>query len=163
MFSFRCTKVLTKKLGLPVTADPPPPTTLLGDWYGNVLNIGHQRFVMFISERSLLPLVMPLRERHMLLRSFKKRLAFLLVRLDIDAHFVSAELDRMDTFAIAPTANRSVLGSLNDFIYMAKNYIFYDGLDLTELALSLADTPCNPIDYQFPNELASALLAKTKE
>ena len=114
MFAFRCTKILISKLKLPVTSDPPTPTTLLGDWYGHVLNIEHQRLMLFISDRSLLPIIMPLRERHNLLDNFKIRLAMVLFYLDIDSDMVSAELDRMDNLVVAPTANRSVLGSLND-------------------------------------------------
>ena len=133
MFAFRCTKVLTKKIGLPVTRNPPTPTTLLGDWYGNVLNIGHDRLMIFLSDRSLLPIVMPLREHHQLLSNFKKRLAYLLVRLDVDALLISAELDKMDTVIIAPTANRSVLASMNDFVFRAKRYFeYHEYVDLTE-------------------------------
>ena len=160
MFSFRCTKVLTKKLGLTVDANPPPPATRLGDWYGNVLNLGHQRLMIFISDRSLLPVLMPLRERHQMLQNFKKRLAFLLVRLDIDAHLISAELDNMQKSFIAPTASRSVLGSLNDFVNLTKHrYYYHEYFDLRDTELWLAQVPCGPLDYQSPDRVASALLS----
>ena len=160
MFAFRCTKVLRKKLALPVTSDPPSPTTRLGDWYGNTLNIGHQRLMIFISERSLLPVIMPIRERSDLLQNFKRRLALLLVRLDIDAHLISAELDEMPSVNIAPTANRSVLGSLNDFINLSKHRNYYQGyFDMSETEYKLAQVPCGPIDYDFPGRKASELLS----
>jgi hypothetical protein len=44
--------------------DLPPieSTTRLGDWYGNVLRIGRRQHFLFISERSRLPIVLPIRE-----------------------------------------------------------------------------------------------------
>jgi hypothetical protein len=160
MFTFRCTQVLRKKLALPVNPEPPAPTTRLGDWYGNVLNVGHQRLTIFISERSLLPVIMPLKERHQILHNFKQRLADVLVHLDIDAHLISGELNQMQEVIIAPTANRSVLGSMNDFIATIK-YCYYDiqHWSLTAIALWLADTPCSPIKYESPDRLTPRLLS----
>jgi len=37
-------------------------TTRLGDWYGNILRIGVRQHLLFISERSRLPVIVPLRE-----------------------------------------------------------------------------------------------------
>ena len=37
-------------------------TTRLGDWYGNILRIGRRQQLLFISERSRLPVVIPIRE-----------------------------------------------------------------------------------------------------
>ncbi|MDF1512669.1 MAG: hypothetical protein P1S60_02550 [Anaerolineae bacterium] len=163
MFAFRCTKKLIQKLGLPVIPDPPPPTTRLGDWYGNVLNAGRQRLMIFVSDRSLLSIVMPLRERHDLLKNFKLRLAMQLLHLDIDAQLVSTELDQMETVVIAPTANRSVLGSMNDFSIMAKDHLYYKpDMDHHHLSRILGKTPCSPLDYNSPERLAPELLSEKR-
>lgn len=159
MFTFRCTKVLLNKLKLPVTSDPPSPTTRLGDWYGNVLNMGHQRLMIFISDRSLLPIIMPLRERHDLLENFKIRLAMVLLYLDIDADIVSDELDQMEPLIVAPTASRSVLGSLNDFIHISKQYILEEDIELYYLAQRLSGIPCGPINYNSPGQRTRELLS----
>ena len=160
MFTFRCTKTLIKKLGLPVIPDPPVPTTRLGDWYGNTLNIGRQRLILFTSDRSLLPVIMPLRERHDMLKNFKLRLAMLLIHLDVDTHLVSAELDQMESVVIARTASRSVLGSMNDFALIAKSYLIDGDTDLQYVNQRLARLPCGPIDYQSPDHLAPELLSR---
>jgi hypothetical protein len=160
MFSFRCTKALTKKLGLPVTDNPPPPTTCLGDWYGHVLNLGHQRLMIFISEKSLFPIILHLREHHRLLDAFQHKLADMLIWLDIDVHLISAELEHMQEFQIAPTANRSVLGSLNDFINLSKHSYYYsDSFNLHSTELWLVQVPCKPIDYDSPDRRTAALLS----
>ena len=115
--------------------------------------------MIFISERSLLAVIMHLRDRHELLKNFKKRLAFLLVRLNIDAHLISAELDQMQNLTIAPTASRSVLGSLNDFINLSKHRYYYDGyFDLSATEFQFTNIPCGPLDYDSPGKIASELL-----
>ncbi len=160
MFSFRCTRRLTNKLQASVVIDPPQPTTLLGDWYGNVLFSGYDRLIMLVSERSLLAVLMPLRERKQLLSSFRSRLAELLLHLDVSEKDVAFELSKMKEAVIARTANRSVLGTMNDFARNAKVYMkMHDSYSLLDLELWLAETPCGPKVYRYPNKLAPQLLA----
>ena len=160
MFSFRCTKRLIKKLQASVVADPPVPTNRLGDWYGNVLFSGHDRFMIFVSERSLLPVVMPLRERKQLLPNFRSRLAELLFHLDVLEKDVGHELSEMSEAVIANTANPSLLATMNYFIYDAKTYIeMHDDFSLLDLELWLAETPCGPEPFRHPDKLAPQLLS----
>ncbi len=140
--------------------DPPQPTTHLGDWYGNVLFSVHHRLIIFVSEQSLLPVIMPLRERKQLLPSFRSRLSELLFHLDVSEKVVSLELAEMRSVSIARTANPSVLGTMNDFIKSAKIYIqMHEDFSLLDLELWLAETPCGPKVYRYPNKLAPQLLA----
>lgn len=139
--------------------DPPEPTTRLGDWYGNLLFSGYHRFLLFVSERSLLPVLMPLRERSQLLPNFRARLAELLLHLGISEKDVAKELSEMSEVVIARTANRSVLGTLNDFTRNVKAYLqMHDDISLLDLELRLAGTPCGPKVYRYPNELATKFL-----
>ena len=159
MFTFRCTRRLIAKLQAPIVNDPPEPTTRLGDWYGNVLFSGHHRFLMFVSERSLLPVLMPLRERNQLLPNFRARLAELLLHLCIPEKDVTKELSEMAEVVIARTANRSLLGTMNDFTQNVKAYLqMHDDISLLDLELRLAGTPCGPNVYRYPNELAIKIL-----
>jgi hypothetical protein len=161
MFTFRCTQKLIKRLSLSVVSNPPNPTTRLGDWYGNVLFIRHHRLIIFISDRSLLPVIMPIRERQPLLFNFRTRLSALLLQLGAEEHLVSDELNRMEETVIAPTASPSVLGSMNDFTQNAKVYFqMHDDFRLLDLELWLAEAPCGPLDYRPPNQVAPALLAR---
>jgi len=115
---------------------------------------------MFVSERSLLPVLMPLRERNQLLPNFRARLAELLLHLEVSEKDVALELSEMTEAVIARTANPSVLGHMNDFTQNAKVYMqMHDNFSLLDLELWLAETPCGPKEYRYPNELASQLLA----
>jgi len=159
VFSFRCTRRLIDKLQASVVINPPNPTTRLGNWYRNVLFSGYHRLIIFVSERSLLPVIMPLRERKQLLPSFRSRLSELLFHLDVSEKAVSMEIAEMRQASIARTDNPSVLGNMNDFIKSAKIYIqMHDDFNLLDLELWLAETPCGPKVYRYPNELAPRLL-----
>ena len=162
MFSFRCTRRLIDKLQVSAVVNPPQPTNRLGDWYGNILFIGHHRLIIFVSEQSLLPVIMPLREQKQLLPNFHLRLSELLLRLHVSEKAVSNELAEMRKASYALTSNRSVLGTMNDFAKNAGIYIqMHDDFNLLDLELWLAETPCGPKVYRYPNKLAPQLLANT--
>ena len=63
---------------------------------------------------------------------------------------------------LAKTANRSVVGSMTDFCYLADAGRARRGVDdLMSLSLSLAQTPCSPLAKRqgFPDRELHALLA----
>ena len=43
------------------------------------------------------------------------------------------------------TANRSLVGMLNQFSYLAEGYRYYQTTDLRLLSLKLSETPCSPL------------------
>ena len=62
MVVLRCTQKLLVRLKQVGDLPPVESTTRLGDWYGNILRIGRRQHLLFISERSRLPVVLPIRE-----------------------------------------------------------------------------------------------------
>jgi hypothetical protein len=62
MVVLRCTQKLLVRLKQVGDLPPVESTTRLGDWYGNALRIGRRQHLLFISERSRLPIVIPIRE-----------------------------------------------------------------------------------------------------
>ena len=60
MVTFHCTQKARRRFGLEANA-PVDPTGRLGNWYANLLNVGSGRWVVCISERSLLPVLLPAR------------------------------------------------------------------------------------------------------
>lgn len=59
MLTLRCTKKLLTRMKVKPDLQPPPSTTKLGDWYADVLNMGRERLVLCVSQRTLLPVVAP--------------------------------------------------------------------------------------------------------
>ena len=62
--------------------------------------------------------------------------------------FIEEELSQLGEVRLAKTSNRSLLGSMNEFAYLADVYRHSDErhvVELTALSLRLAETPCSPL------------------
>ena len=57
MVTIRGTKKLLARMGSPASEES-EPTTRLGDWHAKPVAIGHQRFILLVSARSRLPVLM---------------------------------------------------------------------------------------------------------
>jgi hypothetical protein len=85
----------------------------------------------------------------------------ILGRLQISPKAIQRELSEMRETCIAPTNNRSVLGSLNDFARQIKWWLYEEpDADLTEISLRLSATPIIiPFGGDSPKQLTRRLLA----
>ena len=99
MVVLRCTqKLLVRLKRTDVSADT-ESTTLLGDWYGNILHIARQQHLLFISERSRLPVVIPIREMRRLEEIFPDAVCAALSALGVASDDIADERSRMSTIA----------------------------------------------------------------
>lgn len=146
MVIVRATRTLLKRLGAPSAIDGERSTTLLGDWYATVLPWRPHQVALFVSERTLLPVLVPLAPAASLLDRFPNQLAHVLVRHHVDAATVAAECIDTADYRLAATASRSVVGSTNEFAILADAHRQYDpGLDLLDLSIRLSAVPCGPL------------------
>jgi hypothetical protein len=145
---------LLKRLGVRPDLELPDPMNRLGDWYANVLNIGPHRLVMSTSERTLLTVIVPIRDSARLRERIRERAHEILLQFQIPPSLVADEVRGMDRMAIGKATNRSILGSMNEFAFLAKHYFAREreGTDLAQLQLYLARTPCGALKYSFPCE-----------
>ena len=158
MVVLRCTcKLLARLKRAEVSADV-ASTSRLGDWYGNILQIGHRQHLLFISERSRLPVVIPIREAKHLEAAFPDAVCNVLTAVGVADRCIAQERSRMLEIAFGPTMNRSLLGTLNDFAFMAKtgNANREEPESPQELMRFLAQTPILPLDGASPIELTRA-------
>ena len=118
-------------------------STVLGDWYATVLRWRPQ-IALFVSEATLLPVLMPFAPARTVISRFPAVLAEVLAGHGLDGGFIDAEIARMSDVVLAPTSSRSVVGIMNEFTFLAGQW---RGDELMDLSLSLAATPCGPL-YQ---------------
>jgi len=139
--------------------DPGPSTTALGDWYANVVYVERQPLVLAVSEKSLLPLLVRARELDQLPEHLMRTLVERLQRLGLPETVIRQEISRMVPFSYGKTANRSVLGTMNEFTFMLK-YASGDHPDwsLVDMMDWLGDTLCSPLGYKYPSEKTEELL-----
>ena len=158
MVVLRCTQKLLVRLKH--TGDLPAvdSTTRLGDWYGNILRIGRRQHLLFISERSRLPVVLPIGDANRLGAVFPDAVCERLAIVGVAAADISEERMQMSELAAGRTRNRRVLGTLNDFAFMAQhgNVNRVEPESPEELMRFLARTPILPLDGASPIELTRA-------
>src|SRR6187397_860655 len=89
--------------------------TALGDWYVNRLVVDRQPLLILVSSTSLLPLLVPARDVQGLAGRLPALVRQRLFRLGIDSATVDAEIHAMSPVTVAPTVDRSVVGTMVDF------------------------------------------------
>jgi hypothetical protein len=158
MVVLRCTQKLLLRLKQAGDLPTVESTTRLGDWYGNILRIGRRQHLVFISERSRLPVVIPIREVKRLGAAFPDAVCERLSIVGVAAADIADERMRMSELAFGRTRNRSLLGTLNDFAFMAQqgNMNRTEPESPEELMRFLAQTPILPLDGASPIALTKA-------
>ena len=159
MYILHCTQKLLDRVKQPAVTALPPPTTTLGNWYAHAL-FWTPQVALLVNERTLLPVLMPLAPASTLSTRFPTLLTTVLRELGANAQFIASELDGMSEVVVARTANRSVVGTMNEFAFLADGY--RENLevpDLLALSLKLADTPCGPLKGNSPVRVLRELVA----
>jgi hypothetical protein len=155
MVVLRCTQKLLIRLKRTAVLAGPESTTRLGDWYGNILRIGRQQHLLFISEHSRLPVIIPIREARRLEAIFPDAVCAALRTVGVASDDIADERSRMSTIAFGKTRSRSLLGTLNDFAFMAQygNGQRQEPERPEDLMRFLARTPILPLAGANPIEL----------
>jgi len=165
VFTIRCTRKLLDRLGVRPTEHheelAPDPTTRLGDWHANLLYQRSGQIVMLVSDRTLLPVLVPAAPKQGIVERFLEALAAELGMLGVPQRIIRRELAEMTSVRLGPTRSRQVLGTMNDFDRMLDHYLAREGL--ADAALHLAKAPCSPIGMRSPNDVAVELLASGGE
>lgn len=162
MTALRCTAKLLKRLGISTPEEPPPPENALGDWYANILftRVGH--YVLLVSERSRLPVLLSARDLSSLPTRFIQTLTDLLADLEVPTHQIDREVAAMQPLYFGKTANRSVLGTLNDGVFLAEERLVSGDLSVDNVTRRLARAPCLPLESKFPDKETRKLLANPR-
>ena len=161
MYTARCTRKVLQAMHMPAAVQEEPPSTALGDWYVNFINMRNHRLVHFVSDRSLLSVLVRVRTLKTALDRHIASLHDLLEELGVPPAIIQAELDEMRQRAVAKTQSRSVLASMRDLALSAR-WILAKAPRASPLEISheLARVPCGPLAMAFPAEVAIGLLLK---
>ena len=139
------TKKLLDRIRPLVTGPAPVSAGILSNWYATAL-FWKPQLALFVHEETLLPVLMPLAPTSSLAERFPAYLATMLNAIGVDASFIAVHVAAMGEVQYAKTSNRSVLGIMNQFSYLAEGYRDYlQTTDLLELSLKLAHVPCSPL------------------
>lgn len=144
-YTIHCTKKLLDRANLTVSETPSTSTTYLGNWYATTL-FWKRQVALLVNERTLLPVLMPLAPAAELALRFPEHLASFLLDHGAPRALIEYELNAMLDYQYDKTANRSLVGMLNQFTYLAEGYRDYNQTtDLRWLSMKLSETPCSPL------------------
>lgn len=149
VLTVHATKKLAQRIGGFTKDVPPSDGQPLTTWYATAV-FWRPQVALFVDEYTLLPVLLPLAPASTVLGRFPRALAETLVAHGAPADFISSTLERIgDSVTCLPTASRSTLGVVNEFVRLA-GYALEDAggdVDLLGLAVWLAETPMSPL-YQ---------------
>jgi hypothetical protein len=137
------TRSLRERVSATEASPSDASTTTLGPWYATLLR-WRSPTVLLVNQTTLLPLVLRLAPAATLLERIPDATAELLASHRLPEPFIEAEHAAMAPTRLAPTANRSVVGILNEFSRLIDIYRV-DGDGLLEMSLQLAKTPLGPL------------------
>ena len=149
MVVLRCTRRLLARLKLANNLPDGESSTKLGDWYSNVLQLGRRQYLLFVSERSRLPVVIPIREARHLATVFPDAVCAVLAAVGVPAMDIAEERSRMSEMVFGRTMNRNLLGTMTDYATMARH---------VDARRTEPETPClgyNPLRAPFCAALLS--------
>lgn len=110
MLRLHCTRKLLDRIKPEIVA-PGQSDTALGNWYATVM-FWKPQVALLVSERTLLPVLMPLAPAATLARRFPAQLALVLKEHGVPSEFIAQEVWRMDKVQYAKTANRRLASAL---------------------------------------------------
>ncbi|MDO9253480.1 MAG: hypothetical protein Q8S71_04245 [Hydrogenophaga sp.] len=108
----------------------------------------------------MLPVVVPARDSRALVHRLCETLEPILTEIGVPADDAAAERGAMQRWAVGKTANRRVLGSLNDLAFQLQvGLLNFPDRTLMAQSLWLAKTPLKVIDYGAPDQATLAAFA----
>jgi hypothetical protein len=162
VFVVHGTKKFRERVKAPAPQIGDRSTTAMGDWYATVL-FWKPQVASLVNESTLLPVLMPFAPSSTVLDRFPVALKAALAAHEVGREFIAGEVDAMAEHRLTATSNRSVIGMLNEFSFLADQWRRPKrGDDLLALSLRLAQTPCGPLytRHVSPDRELAALTAQ---
>ena len=130
-----------------------PPSPALGNWYATAI-FWKPQLALVVNERTLLPVLMPMAPASTLIARFPRELATALISQGPSQVSTASEVAAMSEVSVAETADRSVVGTMNEFSFLAEGYReSLETSDLLALSMRLADATCSAIERSSPARL----------
>ena len=155
------TKKVSDRLGKNTKAVLADDKTILGAWCAHIFYSGHHQYAMLTNERTLLTIVFPVKDLKKIEIVFPKNVDTVLQSYGLPSNVNEKVCSQLSIIHYARDTKRQVLGSMNDFIRMAK-FLFDDipNLSINELSIRLNDMPCSPIQMKSPKEAVMEILER---
>ena len=153
MLTVRCTAKLLRRLKACPASSPASSSTRLGDWYATFLRTRPAHLILLVNEPTRLAAVLPARAISTLAKRIPEAILMILRELGASDEVTQSELLEMTELRFDRTASRSVLGTMNDYIFLMEwGATREDHRDFLRIAMDLNRTPVGPLKYERPDE-----------
>ena len=163
MVVLRPTARLAAKAHLRLADSPFQSTTRLGDWYAIDLSLGRHRLVVSVSELSRLAVVMNAAPYASIPERLPAAVSKVLHHIGAAPQVIEREIAEMGTIAVAKTRNRSVVGTMNEYVHYLRTMQELEGggaePDLLTISAALSRFVCMTMEDKFPKTAALRLLS----
>jgi hypothetical protein len=168
MIQIRCTQKVIKELRLKEKdlCDVKQPSGLLGNWYVNLFILDRRKTLIFMSERTLLSfIIFGIRKDNIkdLPAVFHNGLRQLLLLEGLDNTVISNVTKDCGEIEFTKTTSRSLIGNLNDLMYLYKGLILtgggLDSCDLNSIIQKINRTPQKNLGWANSTEIAHEILS----
>ena len=166
MITFRCTQKMFDELRIFRKSVGEPEDGFLGSWFAHIFKIGRKKCVLFMNDQTLYTVLlygMKKKDFENLNRRFVSGLTANLLQDGFPSEVVASVGMACHPMAWGKTNNRSVLGSMNDLIFvckvMAERRDLELEVELLELNQGLNKTPMSSLKEVYAVDKMSAVLA----
>jgi hypothetical protein len=164
MINLRCTKKLLTQLHITEFEEEDVSTNILGAWYANCFFVDRKPFVIFVNEKTVLSVVIPLKDTFNLHIRFLIALKELLMKIGIPEEVIYAELNEMNVIKYGHTKNGSTVAHMNNLIYKVFDWLSIPKeVEVPYLNMYLAENLTGPEPYRVPKEEVEKILMKAAE
>jgi len=143
MIVVRPTQSLAKRMGTKLNPELSKSMTVLGDWYAQDVVLNRKQFIFCMSERGRLPILISAAPYANFPERLSDAVGEMLLVLGVPKETAHKEWLAMQEFVLGKTDNRSVMGTIKQFLEILKfadppfNFVRYSA---AEISLDLA---CN--------------------
>jgi len=161
-----CTQKLLKELGSPALQTPTQTNNGLGNWYANLLVIDRRKCILFTNEKTLYSFLLPNAKKENLTNIAEEFLLNLNLNLQAEGfpiEVITKVMQEYSDIGFAKTANKHILGSMNEFTFQYKDIIMnryarIEQVKALELNKEINRTIMGGINYLKPVEALRELL-----
>lgn len=161
VLTVRPTKMLARQLGINMPAELPPVSSRVADWCAHSFTFGRRRWLVFCNTASLYPVfahAWGVNDGESLVR----RLGGMVNQvLQENGHADQAKRFESELSVVqwAPIPGRSVLGSMNDLVYLAGAWLDDPAIAPAILSSKLGQTPMSALGMNHPAQALATLRA----
>lgn len=160
MLTIRPTKLLARRLGIGLPATPPVVTNRVADWCAHEFRAQRYKYLIFFNTASLYPVLTHARGVTDDSELIKRLLAAVRLNFEgteLEFHYQRWIAPELAAVQWAPIPDRSIMGSMNDLILMAKYHLENRDESPVELSRLLARTPMSVLGMNSPDRVFPTL------